>query len=1698
MTAQNVTLRLQVDNREFVGTLKASTEEVRRLGRAGQASGREMREIGTQAGATSIGLKALGAAAASAFAALKSGQIIAGAIREQEQMQRNLLRTEALLKATGSAAGFSARQLQDQARELARGTLQSTEGVQRAQQILLTFRQVSGETFTRATELAADLATVTGSDLNSAMTQLGRALEDPVQGINAMTRSGVSFTAQQKDTIRSLVETNRQAEAQTLILDELARQYGGVARAEAQGLAGAQDTLAQATQEAKIKLAEMLNLGPTFTVILNDMAASVDASGEAFNDYESEVTLFADVTLGVLGTFADGTATIFRTLAATVNTFGQGVGATAAALALAVQGDLGSARAVFKLFAEDAQANFTPVINESSKFRDMIASIRERSERLRQEQAALGGATDRVASSATALGSAAGLTAERIAKMSKEAQKLRDMLYPADTALRELIAGMELLRAAGGNDAEIARFVDQWADQLVGIDAATQAVRKYEQQIALLEVALDEGLLSSDRFEEFAARARASMQDALDAPAEVAEKVTEPFQDLRDVIVAMGADWAQAAAAMVQGLENISKGSQTAVRGYAQLTQGAAGFFKQGTGGYKLLQAASQAFYAFEIANQAASVIASIAANKTKQGEAIITAQVEGSANVASSGVGLPFPANIAAMAATIAFLASLGIRTGGGGGAGGALDAPRGGDPIRTSGTVLGRPEEDSKSIASGIQMLVGIEREGLRIAREQLDALRSIERASAGITSEFARGARARGVQQLAIGGSAGAVTADFGTELHPLIRQLLRVDTWEQAFAGAAGGTRDLTQNTFARAMQSIFDDIGTALMSAVTAFGGDADEARRIFEQLPLADILIRESEDIDAAIQALVGAVGDSAIAAASQLLNIPLAQFQRFGEGALETLVRLTAQLGILRDGAGALGITIQNIFTGASGRQKFVPASTEHLIAIADDLAQRAGGVEAFATRMAAFLDLTLSQTEKLTRQGDLLREALAGVGVVMPDSTDGLRDIARGLNLTTEAGRAAFSTLLELAPALGDYFDALAERERTIADERLGLLERLADATGDAALADQVRNDLLARQRAALDASNQALFDQVVAAEAAAAVERRLADERRRIASLEIRLATASGNVDLATALRRSQEMAAAASAAELALLQLIYAAEDAAAASAAAAQRAAEAERARAEAIAVAQRAVDEARRALLAAYDREIDALREVVAAAEQAASRLREAQDALRAAYSAEAQVLQARVERFTRLGDAIREFVAGINADVLGVQDAQARFRSIAQRARLGDEAALAALPQAGRAAVDQARQTARTREEWLTAVAQIRHDALLASETADNQAGVAQQQLDALTAQVTALGVLNNSVLSVREAIENLLQADAAHAIAAQDAALAQSQIDRLREARDAVDGVNGATLSVQQAIDALDAAQRRLIAATNTGVDYVGQQTRATAQNTAAAASLNAQQLAAVAASLDALTLLPTNLGGISAQQAQAIISAIAVGYTYDAANGTLIHALTGEVIQLRQLAASSEYVFDRNTRAIAATMRDVENAVFAAVNHGGVNVGQWAAFTYYSLEYWQPRIVSMLDWGFNAVVSAVRKSAGSSSSSSVQQSSAFALGGAFSGGRVVDVPTTFDIGLMGERGPEAILPLTRLPGGALGVQAQAGSGLDAAVLAELRALREEVARLRDESARGQFAIAANTGRMVRQQAKWDKDGLPQERAA
>ena len=144
------------------------------------------------------------------------------------------------IKSSSMAAGLSFEQLKTYASELQNETLFGDEEIlNNATAQLLTFTNIAGENFKRTQAVALDLSTVLDGDLKSASIQLGKALNDPVKNLSALSRSGIQFSEEQREVINTLAKTNRLAEAQGVILDELERQYGGQAKAAAEVGTGA-------------------------------------------------------------------------------------------------------------------------------------------------------------------------------------------------------------------------------------------------------------------------------------------------------------------------------------------------------------------------------------------------------------------------------------------------------------------------------------------------------------------------------------------------------------------------------------------------------------------------------------------------------------------------------------------------------------------------------------------------------------------------------------------------------------------------------------------------------------------------------------------------------------------------------------------------------------------------------------------------------------------------------------------------------------------------------------------------------------------------------------------------------------------------------------------------------------------------------------------------------------------------------------------------------------------------------------------------------------------------------------------------------------------------------------------------------------------------------------------------------------------
>jgi hypothetical protein len=232
-----IRLRAEFDKKVKMNVDSASLDRTRQ-----KLSSVESQLGGVGKAATSMGNKIL-----TAFVALGAVRAVFNTIKESIRLSMIQTREEnaveqAVLR-TGQAAGYTATQLFKMAGELQNITgIGDEEILKGVTKQLLTFTQVTGESFKRAQVAVLDLnAVIAGGEtasLTSQSIQLGKALEDPIRGVGALSRAGVTFTQEQKKMIQQFVRTNDVMSAQNIILTEIENKYGGQAQAIAEAEVG--------------------------------------------------------------------------------------------------------------------------------------------------------------------------------------------------------------------------------------------------------------------------------------------------------------------------------------------------------------------------------------------------------------------------------------------------------------------------------------------------------------------------------------------------------------------------------------------------------------------------------------------------------------------------------------------------------------------------------------------------------------------------------------------------------------------------------------------------------------------------------------------------------------------------------------------------------------------------------------------------------------------------------------------------------------------------------------------------------------------------------------------------------------------------------------------------------------------------------------------------------------------------------------------------------------------------------------------------------------------------------------------------------------------------------------------------------------------------------------------------------------------
>ncbi|MDN4632319.1 phage tail length tape measure family protein [Sphingomonas sp. PsM26] len=725
---------------------------------------------------------------------------------------------------------------------------------------------------------------------------------------------------------------------------------------------------------------------------------------------------------------------------------------------------------------------------------------------------------------ANATGNAA--AASRAADALDRQRAARDRLTDSETKARYLSAmatgadqlaiQREELRLVGATDEARVRALatlraTQEARDFTGKDGAAYVAQQVEIALATERTAAAtrdlNGSLSftADRWDMIARNVQTAAQGMADAFGNVGRAIG----DMASVYTNYEADRARLAqqrdaeikasgglqSSIDRANQRFALASATSqVGAYGDMAQAAKGFFDEKSKGYQTMLAAEKVFRAVEFALSVKAMAQDAIHTASSVGKSAIRAAASGVEAVAKAIASLPFPANIAAGAATVAALAAIGVSVAGGLGGGGKSNVVKANDG---TGTVLGDSSAKSDSIKNAIDALKEVDTLTNTFARQMAASLRSIDsqignvaslvsragdvNASAGVTEGFKSNLLGSVLGKIPLiggllGSLFGSTTTVTGNGLYGGAQSVGSIlgggfdakyysDIQKKSkFLGITTGTKNSTQYsganaTLANQFTLILRQFNDAIVSAAGPLGSATGEIQNrlngFIVNIGKIDLKGLTGTEIQEKLSAVFGAAADNMANAAFPGIE----RFQKVGEGAFETLVRVASTVEAVTNAMDQLG----------SGARGLGIDAKVGLAAQFDTLSDLTSAVDGY------FQAFYSSEEQAAAKQAQLAR-VFGSLNVAMPGTLAAFRALVEAQDLNTAAGQSTYATLLQLAPAFADLQKSMegAKSAADIASERNDLQRQILQLQGNTAA-------IRALDLAKIDSSNRALQEQV-----------------------------------------------------------------------------------------------------------------------------------------------------------------------------------------------------------------------------------------------------------------------------------------------------------------------------------------------------------------------------------------------------------------------------------------------------------------------------------------------------------------------------------------------------------------------------------------------------------------------------------------
>lgn len=234
-------------------------------------------------------------------------------------------------------------------------------------------------------------------------------------------------------------------------------------------------------------------------------------------------------------------------------------------------------------------------------------------------------------------------------------------------------------------------------------------------------------------------------------------------------------------------------------------------------------------------------------------------------------------------------------------------------------------------------------------------------------------------------------------------------------------------------FESQLASVFENAADALAISSATYGIDFDAfVNRLMVdplKLSLKDL---EGEEITAEIERFLSSTVDGwagILLAGTDILQ----RYQEVGEGAFETMVRLSTQTEHFKEMLGFVGI-------------EFALAGVEAVKAT-QEIAAFAGGFDALSGSLSVYYDKFFTDAEKFDNLSSQLATATDGLLDSLPETTAQFRDIIAAIDTTTEAGQRQFAALINLSGPMYEYIQGLEKQGSALAEFMSGYEDQIAN---------------------------------------------------------------------------------------------------------------------------------------------------------------------------------------------------------------------------------------------------------------------------------------------------------------------------------------------------------------------------------------------------------------------------------------------------------------------------------------------------------------------------------------------------------------------------------------------------------------------------------------------------------------------------